>query len=202
MVMKNKFLLIILFVLPFTVISQNCVEFMTVQKSGIRFPWKYDVQSKSGLFIAGKSSQINVVCNEGKDYEISFLASSSILKNLSIKVTDENGKEYFSFGVDNKKKADFESKKQFMLSLENQKIKIKTGKKRIQLDADINNLKLEIDKYQQEVDQNTYAPKSNFAFTPAETMNLTISISLNEACDSKGCVGALIKNKKAEKSGF
>jgi hypothetical protein len=200
--MKNKILLIILFALPFAAISQNCQEFLNIQKSGIRYPWKYDVQSKCGLFIGGKSSQINVVCNEGKDYKISFLASSAILKFASIKVTDENGKEYFTLGVDNNKKKDLESKRQFMLSLENQKIKIKTGKKRIQIDADINNLKLEIEKSQQEIDQASYSPKTFFAFTPAETMNLIISISVNETCTSKGCIGALISNKKGEKSGF
>ncbi|MBI5539899.1 MAG: hypothetical protein HY951_07570 [Bacteroidia bacterium] len=200
--MKNKILLIILIALPFAVISQNCVEHLNIQKSGVRYPWKYDAQSKSGLFIGGKTSQINVVCNEGKDYNISFLTSTALLKYANIKVTDENGKEYFTIGVDNNKKKDLESKRQLMISLENQKIKIKTGKKKIEIDANINSLKLEIEKSQQEIDKNTYQPKTNFSFTPAETMNLIISISISEECTSKGCVGALIINKKAEKSGF
>ena len=200
--MKNSILIILSFILPLAVLSQNCTDFMTVQKSGIRYPWKYDSQSKSGLFFGGKTSQLNVVCNEGKDYKISFLTSSAILKFTSIKVTDENGKTYFVIGVDNDKKKDMDSKRQFLLSLENQKIKIKTGKKRIELDANINNLKLEIEKYQQEVDQSLYQPKTFFEFTPAETMNLIINITVSDACTGKGCIGALITNKKAEKSGF
>ena len=200
--MKNTILVILSFILPFAVFSQNCTEFLNVQKSGVRYPWKYDSQTKSGLFVAGKTSQLNVVCNEGKDYKLSFLASSSILKFTNVKVTDESGKAYFTLGVDNDKKKDVESKRQFLLSLENQKIKIKTGKKRIELDANINNLKLEIEKYQQEIDQSIYSPKTYFEFTPAETMNLIINITVADACTAKGCIGALITNKKAEKSGF
>ena len=184
------------------VFSQNCADFMAIQKSGVRYPWKYDTQSKSGLFVGGKTSQLNVVCNEGKDYKFSFLASSVILKNTNVKVTDESGKTYFTLGVDNDRKKDIDSKRQFLLSLENQKIKIKTGKKRIELDANINNLKLEIEKYQQEVDQSIYSPKVFFEFTPAETMNLIINISVANECSGKGCIGALITNKKAESSGF
>jgi hypothetical protein len=201
--MKNTILVIISFIFPLMVFSQNCTDFLVVQKSGIRYPWKYDTQSKSGLFIGGKTSQLNIVCNEGKDYKISFLASSVILKSTNIKVTDENGKTYYTLGVDNDKQKDIESKRQFLISLENQKIKIKTGKKRIELDANIKNLKLEIDKYQQEADQSMYSsPITFFEFTPAETMNLIISITVSEECTGKGCIGALITNKKAEKSGF
>ena len=178
------------------------MEFLIIQKSGIKYPWKYDAQSKSGLFTAGKSSQLNVVCNEGKDYKISFLISSAILKFVSIKVSDESGKQYFTTGADDNKKKDLESKRQLILSLENQKIKIKTGQKRIQLDADINNLKLEIEKYQHEIDQDINQPKTFFEFTPAEAINLIISTTVAEDCLSKGCIGALITNKKAEKSGF
>ncbi|NCO54421.1 MAG: hypothetical protein COS14_10175 [Bacteroidetes bacterium CG02_land_8_20_14_3_00_31_25] len=200
--MRNKILIIILFAIPFTVVSQNCVEFLSVQRTGIKYPWKYDAQSKAGFFVAGKSSQLNIVCNEGKDYKISFLASSAILKFISISVTDESGKEFYTLGVSESKKKDLESKKQFMLSLQNQKVNIKTGKKRIELDADINKLTLEINKYQQEVDNAEYSPKTFFEFTPAETVNLIINISVNEASTGKGCIGALISNKKAEKSGF
>lgn len=200
--MKNKILIVILFTIPFAAISQNCADFLTIQKSGIRYPWKYDAQSKAGFFIAGKSSKINIVCNEGKDYKISFLASSAILKYTNISVTDESGKEFFTLGVSESKKKDLESKKQYMLSLQNQKIKIKTGKQRIDIDANINKLSVEIDKYQQEVDQAAYNPQTFFDFTPAETVNLIINISVNEAATEKGCVGALISNKKAEKSGF
>lgn len=200
--MKNTIFVILSLIFPLMVFSQNCADFMIIQKSGVRYPWKYDSQSKSGLFIGGKTSQLNVVCNEGKDYKISFLASSIILKNTNVKVTDESGKTYFSIGVDNDKKKDIESKRQFMISLENQKLKIKTGKKRIELDANINNIKLEIEKYQQEVDQNLYSPKTSFEFTPAETMNLIINITVADECVGKGCIGALITNKKAEKSGF
>jgi hypothetical protein len=200
--MKKKIFLIATLILPFLGFAQDCNQFMTIQKSGIRYPWKYDSQSKSGLFFAGKSSQLNIVCNEGKDYKISFLTSTAILKNTSIKVTDESGKTYFTIGVDESKKKDLESKRQFLISLENQKIKIKTGKKKIELDANINNLKLEIEKYQQEMSESSYNPKTFFEFTPAETMNLIVTISVNDECTSKGCIGALISNKKAEKSGF
>lgn len=201
--MKNTILVILSFIFPLMVFSQNCTEFMVVQKSGITYPWKYDNQSRSGLFVAGKSSQLNVICNEGKDYKISFLASSVILKSTNIKVTDENGNTYFTYGADKDKAKDIASKREFLLSLENQKLKIKTGKKRIELDANINNLKLEIQKYQQEVDMSQYTtPKTFFEFTPAETMNLIINITVSEDCAGKGCIGALITNKKAEKSGF
>ncbi len=200
--MKKSIIAFISLIFPLVIFSQNCAEHMNIQKSGIRYPWKYDSQSKSGLFMAGKTAQLNVVCNEGKDYKISFLTSTNILKFTSIKVTDESGKSYFVMGDDPDKKKDLESKKQFLLSLENSKIKIKTGKKRIELDANINNLKLEIEKYQQEIDQNSYQPKTMFEFTPAETMNLIITITVSEACDNKGCVGALITNRKGEKSGF
>jgi len=94
------------------------------------------------------------------------------------------------------------SKRQLLISLQNQKLKIKTGKKSIELDANINNLKLEIDKYQEQVDQSQYSPQTSFEFTPAETMNLIINITVSDECIGKGCIGALITNKKAEKSGF
>ncbi len=200
--MKNKILIIILFAMPFVVVSQNCTEFLAIQKTGIKYPWKYDAQSKAGYFVASKSSQLNIVCNEGKDYKISFLASSAILKYTSISVTDESGKEFYTLGVSESKKKDLESKKKFMLSLQDQKLKIRTGKKRIELDANIKNLTLEIDKYQQEVDNASYNPKTFFEFTPAESVNLIINISVNDAATGKGCIGALISNKKSEKSGF
>lgn len=200
--MAKNIVIVLLMLIPFVVSSQNCTEFLAIQKTGIKYPWKYDSQSNSGIFIPGKSSQLNIVCSEGKDYKISFLASTAILKHTNIKVTDASGKAYFSLGVDNEKKKDLESKRQFLISLENKKLKIKTGKQKIEIDANINNLKLEIEKYQREIDQSIYAPKTFFEFTPAETVNLIINISVAPECTGKGCIGALIANKKAEKSGF
>jgi len=199
--MKN-YILIIFFVFPFTVLAQNCTEFLGIQKTGIKYPWKYDAQSKSGYFVAGKSSQLNIVCSEGKDYKVSFLSSSAILKYTNISITDESGKEYYSLGVSENKKKELEQKKKLLIDLQNQKIKIKTEKKKIEIDANINNLKVEIEKSQQDAENAQYHPQTFFEFTPAETMNLVIHISVNEEATGKGCIGALVSNKKAEKSGF
>lgn len=200
--MKKIIIVFITLLVPIFIFSQNCTDHLTIQKSGVRYPWKYDAQSKSGLFTAGKTSQLNVVCNEGKDYKVSFLSSSNILKFVSIKVTDENGTVLFVTGDNPEKKKDLESKKQFLLSLENSKIKIKTGKKRIELDANINSLKLEIEKSQREIEQDAYNPKTYYEFTPAESMKLIITITVAEGCTGKGCIGVLITNKKSESSGF
>lgn len=200
--MKKIVIALLVLVFPILTFSQNCSDHMNVQKSGIRYPWKYDSQSKSGLFTAGKTSQLNIVCNEGKEYKVSFLTSSNIMNYTNAKVTDENGNTYFVMGNDPEKKKELEKKKEFLLSLENSKLKIKTGKKKIELDANINSLKLEIQKSQQEIEQNEYTPKTFFEFTPAETMKLIITITVNEECTNRGCVGVLITNRKLEGSGF
>lgn len=197
-----KTLAYLFILLPFLGVAQNCSDFLTVQRSGIRYPWKYDIQSRSAIFYAGKSSKLNIICNEGKDYNISFLISSQIMNEVSIKVTDHSGKVYFSTGIDEEMLKNIEQKKQFLLSLENQKVKIKTGKKRIELDANINNVKLEISKFQDEVEMKRYRPSTSFEFTAAQTMELIITVTATDKCSGKGCVGVLVANKKSENSGF
>jgi hypothetical protein len=68
----KKLAYLLLFV-PFFSIGQNCSDFLTVQRSGIRYPWKYDIQSKSAVFYSGKSSKLNIICNEGKTTIFLFL---------------------------------------------------------------------------------------------------------------------------------
>ncbi|MGQ9847894.1 MAG: hypothetical protein ACUVQP_10420 [Bacteroidales bacterium] len=197
-----KKLAYLLLFLPFFSLGQNCSDFLTVQRTGIRYPWKYDIQSKSAVFFAGKSSQLNIICNEGKDYKISFLVSSQIMNEVSIKVTDNTGKVYFSTGIDEELLKTIEQKKQFMLSLENQKLKIKGGKKKAEIDANINNLKLEISKYQDEIEMKRYHPSTFFEFTAASTMELVVYVTATDKCSGKGCVGVLVANKPTEKSDF
>jgi len=197
----KKLAYLLLFV-PLFSLGQNCSDFLTVQRSGIRYPWKYDIQSKSAVFFAGKSSKLNIICNEGKDYKISFLVSSQIMNEVSIKVTDNTGKVYFSTGIDEELLKTIEQKKQFLLSLENQKVKIKGGKKKIELETNINNLKLEISKYQDEIEMKRYRPSTSFEFTAASTMELIVYVTASEKCSGKGCVGVLVSNKPSEKSSF
>lgn len=197
----KKIVYLLLFV-PLFSLGQNCSDFLTVQRTGIRYPWKYDIQSKSAIFFAGKSSKLNIICNEGKDYKISFLVSSQIMNEVSIKVTDNSGKVYFSTGIDEELLKTIEQKKQFMLSLENQKLKIKGGKKKIEIDADINNLKLEISKYQDEIEMKRYRPSTSFEFTAASTMELIVYVTATDKCSGKGCVGVLVANKPTERSDF
>jgi hypothetical protein len=182
--------------------AQNCNDFLTVQRSGINYPWKYDIQSKSANFFAGKNSKLNIICNEGKDYKISFLVSSSIMNDVTIKVTDNSGKVYFFTGVDETLNKELEAKKQMLVSLENQKAKIKIGKKKVEIDADINKLKVQISNSQYDIDAKQYSPSSCFEFTAASTMELIISVSATDKCSGKGCVGVLVSNKPTEKSGF
>lgn len=197
----KKIAYLILFI-PLFSLGQNCSDFLTIQRTGIRYPWKYDIQSKSAVFFAGKSSKLNIICNEGKDYKISFLVSSQIMNEVSIKVMDNTGKVYFSTGIDEELLKTIEQKKQFMLSLENEKLKIKGGKKKIEIDANINNLKLEISKYQDEIEMKRYRPSTSFEFTAASTMELIVYVTATDKCNGKGCVGVLVANKPTEKSGF
>lgn len=200
--MKRSTYTFIIFLLPLFGFSQNCSDFLNVQRSGIRYPWKYDIQSKSAIFFAGKNSRVNIICNEGKDYKISFLVSSQIMNEVNIKVTDATGKVYFSTGIDEELIKSLKQKKEMLISLENQNIKIKAGKKKIELEANMNNLKLEISKYENEIEQKRYKPNTFFEFTPASTMELIVHVSATEKCSGKGCVGILIANKQSEKSGF
>ncbi len=188
--------------LPLLSLAQNCSDFLTVQRSGIRYPWKYDIQSKSGIFYAGKNSRVNIICTEGKDYNISFLVSSQIMNDVNIKVTDASGKVYFSTGIDEELIKSLKQKKEFLLSLENQAIKIKTGKKKIELEANINNLKLEIANYENEIEQKRYKPNTSFEFTAYSTVELIVQVTASDKCQGKGCVGILVANKPSEKSSF
>ncbi len=188
--------------LPLLSLAQNCSDFLTVQRSGIRYPWKYDIQSKSGIFYAGKNSRVNIICTEGKDYNISFLVSSQIMNDVNIKVTDASGKVYFSTGIDEELIKTLKQKKEFLLSLENQAIKIKTGKKKIELEANINNLKLEIANYENEIEQKRYKPNTSFEFTAYSTVELIVQVTASDKCQGKGCVGILVANKPSEKSSF
>jgi hypothetical protein len=87
------------------------------------------------------------------------------------------------------------------LSLEKQKLTIKGNKNKIKISGDIDNLKLEIQKMETEAYNAQYAPKMYYEFTPAETMNLTVTITLN-ATEYKGCVAMMVINKVSEKLGF
>jgi hypothetical protein len=176
---------------------------MQSYRSGIKVPYKYDNQSKSGLFVAGKSSEISIICQEGKDYKIVFAVSSNILKDVTISVTDENGNEYYTIGTPKTNK-DLESKRQFLLSLKDQQLTVKGSKQKLQLKADIDKLELEISKTQNEsaAQQSLSGPKTYFDFTPAETMNIIVKIGLKPTCGAKGCVAMIVSNKISESLGF
>ncbi|MCX7862867.1 MAG: hypothetical protein N2449_07715 [Bacteroidales bacterium] len=199
--MKNTILFFFILLLN-NAFSQSCNDFLLVHKNGVRYPWKYDIQSKSAIFFAGKNSRVNIICNEGKDYTISFIVSSQIMEHINIKVTDATGKVYFSTGIDEELVKTIKQKKEFLLSLENQALKIKTGKKKIELEANINNVKLEISKYESELEQKRYKPNTSFEFTPASTMELIVNVSATDKCVGKGCVGILVSNKPSEKQSF
>ena len=95
--MKNL-IIIVLGIISISAFSQNCNDFLGNAKNGVKYPWKFDNQSKSGLFLAGKTSVINIVCQEGKDYKITFSISSNILKDVTIAITDAEGNEYYTYG--------------------------------------------------------------------------------------------------------
>ncbi len=200
--MKVLFVIIQITFLVVYLKAQNCNDFLTVQRSGIRPPWKYDVQSKSAIFYAGKSSKLNIICNQGKDYKISFLVSSQIMENISIKVMDKSGKVYYSTGIDEELTKTLKEKKEFLLSLEQQKLKIKTGKKKIELDANINNLKLEIETIENEIMNKRYKSTNFFEFTAAETIELIVYVNADQKSTGKGCVDILVANKLSNKSDF
>jgi deoxyxylulose-5-phosphate synthase len=182
--------------------SQNCSDYLTVYKTGIQYPWKYDIQSKSAIFFAGKSSRLNIICNAGKDYRVTFLVSSQIMDNINIKVTDATGKVYFSTGIDEELINALKSKKEMLVSLENQALKVKAGNKKIELQTNINNLKLEISKYEEEIEAKRYKPNTYFEFTAMSTTELVIQVSADEKCEGRGCVGVLISNRPSYKSEF
>jgi hypothetical protein len=199
--MKN--LIIIVFgIISISAFSQNCGDFLMNGKIGLKYPWKFDNQSKSGLFAAGKTSIINIVCQEGKDYRITFSISSSILKDVTIAITDAEGNEYYTYGGVGKADKELAEKQKLMVSFQNQKLTIKNSKLKLKLDGDINNLQLEIDKLQSETSSGGYgAPKMYFEFTPASAMNLSVNITLGQT-KYKGCVAMLVSNKSGEKQGF
>ncbi len=199
--MKN--LIIIVFgIISISAFSQNCGEFLNNGKIGVKYPWKFDNQSKTGLFLAGKTSIINIVCQEGKDYKITFSISSSILKDVTIAITDAEGNEYYTYGAVSKSEKDLAEKRKLMISLENQKLTIKNSKSKLKISGDIENLKLEISKLETESLGGGYgAPKMYFEFTPAQAMNLSVNITLGST-KYKGCIAMLVSNKPGEKLGF
>lgn len=198
--MKTLYILLIS-LFATTMVAQNCQNFLQNGKLGVKFPYKYDNQSKSGVFVGGKSSTINIVCQEGKDYKVNFSMSSNILKNVSISITDESGNEYYTYGTNNAGK-DLTSKREFLLSLEKQKLTIKGKKNQVKISGDIDNLKLEIQKMEQDAYNASFDPKMYYEFTPAESMSLTITITMDEKTTYKGCVAMILTNKISEKSGF
>lgn len=198
--MKTTILIVFAALISSFAVAQNCGDFLVNARNGIKYPWKFDNQSRSGLFVAGKTSQINIVCQEGKDYKISFSTSSNILKELIFTITDESGNEYYSYGS-NKAAKDVAAKKEFLLSLEKQKLTIKGSKSKIKISGDIDNLKLEIQKMETEAMNAQYAPKMFYEFTPAENMNLTVTITLKPTT-YKGCVAMIVSNRISEKLGF
>lgn len=200
--MKSTIWLFCLLFCSSFVFSQNCNDLLNIHKVGVRYPWKYDIQSKSAVFFAGKNSRVNIICSEGKDYKISFVVSSQIMEHVNIKVTDATGKVHFSIGMDEELINTIKQKKEFLLSLENQALKIKAGKKKIELEANINNLKLEISKYENELEQKRYRPNTSYEFTPASTMELIVQVTATEKCVGKGCVAIVVANKLSEKQSF
>jgi len=197
--MSIRFLII--FILSSSVLfGQDCSSFLTVHRSGVKYPYKYDNQSKSGTFIPGSASELNIVCQEGKEYKLSFIVSSSILKYAEIKVTDDNGNVYYSYG-DNSAQMAIKSKRDFLISLEDKKLSIKSSKQKKQVNLDIENLKLEISKMEEDAaktsNQNLY-----ISILPAETMNIKVEIKLGANAPAKGCVGVLVMNKMVEHLGF
>lgn len=199
--MKN--LIIILFgIISISAFSQNCNDFLNNARTGVKYPWKFDNQSKSGLFLAGKTSIINIVCQEGKDYKITFSISSNILKDVTIAITDAEGNEYYTYGGVSKTEKELAEKRKLMISLENQKLTIKNSKSKLKISGDIENLQLEISKLESESSGGGYgAPKMFFEFTPAQAMNLSVNITVGST-KYKGCIAMLIANKVGEKLGF
>ncbi len=192
----------IIAIFPLISIAQNCGDFMGIQRSGITYPWKYDIQSKSGNFYAGKNSKLNIICNEGKDYRISFQISSSIMDNITIKVADNSGKVYYSTGVDESMTQKLDAIKKELASLQEQKAKAKSAKKIAELESAINKLLSEITNLENDIQNKQYMQTFNFEFTAASTVELVISVSADENCNSKGCVSVLVANKPSPQSSF
>lgn len=190
----KKLLLFVFCLAGFTAFSQNCNDFMSNARMGVKYPYKFDNQSKTGLYLAGKSTGINLICQEGKDYSIKFSISTNIAKDVSITITDESGKEYFTYGASGTAKDELAKKKELMISFENQSLTVKGSKAKLKLQGDMDNLKLEIEKMEQDILYASSSPKTSFEFTPASTMNMYVKISLGET-KFKGCVTMIVTNK-------
>jgi len=199
--MKTIYLLILVAICSSS-LGQNCSDFISSHKSGIKFPYRFDNQSRSGLFIPGKTSEINIICQEGKDYRIHFSIASVLIEHAIISITDENGREYYTYGS-KQEDAEVKNKREFLISLKNKQLTVKTNQQKIQLNADIEKLELEIQRVEQQKKSAAHATKKMFYdFTPAETMNLKVKISLPADIELKGCIAMIISNRPSEEIGF
>lgn len=86
---KNKlFLFVLLFVLPFWGLSQNCSSFISYNTP--QFPYKYNGQSKSATCQSGRTYKFVITLLKGKEYKISFYASSIFDNKINFKIIDES----------------------------------------------------------------------------------------------------------------
>ncbi|PIE86268.1 MAG: hypothetical protein CSA05_01390 [Bacteroidia bacterium] len=86
--------------------SQNCSNFIGYTNSV--YPWKYNSQSKSATCQTGRTYKFIVTFNKGREYKISFYASSIFDNRMNFKITDESSGEVF---VDKPGETELDSKK-------------------------------------------------------------------------------------------
>jgi len=97
--MKLVFLLLLMIGYS-TVFSQASVcgqfhrtECLMEVKKGDKNPWKYNAQSKSGLFNQGSTSKIRCVIYKGMDYRINVCAETALGDKLHYKIFDARNSE-------------------------------------------------------------------------------------------------------------
>lgn len=90
--MKKFIVLIIVSAFLFTpfeqLFAQNCSGYVRYHK--VTYPYKYNGQSKSASCATGKTYKFLVPLYEGKDYKLSFYASSVFNNKLNFKIIDES----------------------------------------------------------------------------------------------------------------
>lgn len=70
-------------------LAQPCEDFLRPYRNIKENGYTYDDQSRAAFFMEGDKSTLNIVLYEGKQYMVFFYASSSLNRNIHVKVTDE-----------------------------------------------------------------------------------------------------------------
>jgi hypothetical protein len=85
----KTFILAVIILTGFTgfLSAQSCANFINYQK--VLPPYKYNSQSKSAKCLTGRTYKLYVTLLEGRDYKISFHASSVFDNKIHFKIIDE-----------------------------------------------------------------------------------------------------------------